>query len=339
MTHVLRFETNSTCGRPGMVICCRTWDGIYESNTATLVRPAGNCGSDGFSDTCESPLARVAEGCADGGCPRPAQELVKPERCGNGRRDPGEECDPPDDKTCTTWCRRCPEMHEAISIGCSDQDTIGATAAVPGEFLVTFSGATRNGSRVLATRLNPSGKVIDEAVPVAADDSARRPTIDTVADSATADDAGFYVAWVDEQGRSGFWRGRRVPVSGAISSGIDQIDGYGSGGLGTCQSFTRGPLGLALSLDGTRIYHTVEFGDSCFGLDSLGGVPFQFQTSPEERPLVLSTGPGRLARGAHDVAALLVDGRSRHRGTAREYHPVWRMGRAGSRSLSATPDT
>ena len=300
MAHAFRFEMDSTCGRPGTVVCCRQVISVHDLSRITFhtlvsVRPAAACAAP--LDAVASRLAHVAEACSAA----PPEQLVEPERCGNGRLDPGEECDSPDGKACTAWCRSCPASPGAITLSCTDGAAVVA-AAVPGEFLVAFDRITRTSSRAVAIRMDASGVVRDDAAPVASDAASARGQRHTAVDSATSDGASFYVAWV----ASGAKHGRKVPVSGAIDSPIDQLGGAGSSiGVGVCAAGIgpRGPLDLAPTLDGSTVHATQVFdnGSICGAPDSIGGLPFRLGWA--NSTIVGTGGPGRLARGAHDVAA------------------------------------
>lgn len=295
--HALRFESDSTCGRPGLVVCCRR-HGVADSLGAAYIRPAGRCGAG-----TEQPVAHRAEGCL--GFPR--ERIADPDRCGDGRLDEGEQCDPPDGTTCSAWCASCAppaDSGAARTLACVDGASAVGVAASQGTFLATFSAGSRRGQRAIAQPLDAVGELLGAPLPVASAGAIARPPGLSSASAVTADPDGFYVSWSSSRGFEGSWRGRRVTPSGVAGSDVDELYGFGFGGPGMCGPISyRGPLALATKLDGSGAHGIVRISQRC-GSSWLGGVPFQFRQTPEAPGIFKSGGDGRLARSTSDVAAL-----------------------------------
>ena len=129
------------------LVCCLLTDTPYGSHVSAAIRPAGPCAMPRTGRACESSLAHVADACDVTVCAPTPPKLADPERCGNGRIDPGEDCDPPDDRLCSSSCRSCPQALGRIALGCTDVAT-----GTPDAFLVGFSASTKRGSRPVVTR-------------------------------------------------------------------------------------------------------------------------------------------------------------------------------------------
>jgi len=124
----------------------------------------------------------------------------------------------------------------------------------------------------------------------------------TFAEAATSDGTGFRVAF-----NAGGVHVRRVPAGGQVTSPPEFLFRYAQIGadVGSCRGGPVGPLELAATADGSGVRYTQRYNiaPDCGFPDYIVGVPFEFQPSPPW-PIVGSAGPGRLARGANDVAAL-----------------------------------
>jgi hypothetical protein len=295
--HALRFETNSTCGRPGTVVCCRQGDSI-ESVGVSVLRPAGRC-----APGREQPVAHRAEGCLVGARSR----IVDPDRCGDGRLTEGEQCDPPDGTTCSAWCASCAPSADSGAIrtlACLDGGSAVGVAASQGTFLATYSAGFRTGKRAMAQRLGAAGEPLGAPLTVASAGTIARPPGLSSSDSVTSDADGFYVSWLASRGVEGAWRGRRLLPSGAPTNGVEELYAYGFGGPGMCGPINyRGPLVLATTLDESGAHSIIRISQRC-GFSWLSGVPFQFQASREAPGIFKAGGGGRLARGTSDVASL-----------------------------------
>jgi hypothetical protein len=298
--HALRFETDSTCGRPGTVVCCRRPNSPLGLGVS-LIRQAGQCGTDG-----ERSVVHRAEGCL---VTAPSR-LVEPDRCGDGHLDAGEECDPPDDATCSAWCAACAapaDPGNVRTVACLESIAPVGVAASQGVFLATFTSSSRTGVRAMVQRLDAAGEPLGAPLPIASAGTIARPPGLSGADAVTADQDGFYVSWTASDRFSGLWRGRRAFPSGTVGGEIDKLDRFGDEGPFQCGPYyTRGPLALATRLDGNGAHHVATLGQRC-GVEWLQGVPFDFEPMPSgPEPQILTYGgtPGRLARTANDVAAL-----------------------------------
>ncbi len=84
--------SQSTCGRPGSAVCCRTTGTRIRGR---IVRSPGLCKSTATTTACLATPSNVVEGCPASGC----------SQCGNGVLDAGEQCEPSLTPACTSSCK------------------------------------------------------------------------------------------------------------------------------------------------------------------------------------------------------------------------------------------
>ncbi|MEW6271761.1 MAG: hypothetical protein AB1689_20960 [Thermodesulfobacteriota bacterium] len=292
-----RLESRSTCGRPGTVVCCRTF---ASGRTTVALRSGGACTAPPGGSARESPSPYVAESCLlpDGG--------VTP-GCGNGVIEAAETCDPPNGTTCNAQCGTCPAEAGSTLLGC----TSGASevaAATTSAFLVAWTDVDAAlESHAVARRLDLDA-VPRDAAPVHVSGTIPGTTVSTGSTSAaTANESSFYVGWfATEEGFNLYLAGCRVPASGVLVAPVDLLVSHLR--FGACGLSIGGPLGLAPTLDSSGIHRTYRFFFYCPEpiAEGIAGVGADFAVPPPPPPEGgnLSRGSAPLARGASDVAGV-----------------------------------
>jgi hypothetical protein len=291
--HVRHIETRSTCGRPGKVVCCRTF---ANGRTAAMLRRDGHCTAPRTGSACESPSPYVADSCTLDGCE------VSP-GCGNSVVEAGETCDPPNGMACNAECSACASDAGSTLLGCTSGGTQVAAAATPDTFLVAWTDFEGFVPHAVARRVGAHGAPLD-APPLEVSGTIPDTSVsEGFTSAATADEASFYVAWsASDSGAFTYFAGRRVPTSGPIAAPVELLLSHLS--VGSCGTAVGGPLGLAPTLDSTSVHFTYRVIFYCGGgvlAEILVGVGPTFAFPP---PGNISTGMAPLARGAGDVAGI-----------------------------------
>ena len=333
---VERYETESTCGRPDRVACCRT---SVANLTRAFLRRGGHCDAPPGGSACESVWPRLGDACVAGGCaPSPpcgnfvvepgedcdppdglycsstctacTTELgcVTPSSCGNGVLDAGEACDPPNGTTCSSTCSACaPAAPGEILIGCTAALGGAFASALPGTLLVAYGDRTPgSATHAVARRLANDGTFVDTTPLLVSGPLPGSGALGGAAEATTASSDEFYVAWGTARDFVSLWGARRVPATGPLTDPPAQIQS--SFGFGSCRSTITGPAHLAPALDDLAFLSTWRFVYSCSGGllgETLLGVGDFFHFPP---PGDLSSGPAPIIRGASDVAAVWWNG-------------------------------
>lgn len=289
---VRKIETRSTCGRPDRVVCCRT---DARGRTKASLRRSGKCSAPPGGGACESPSPYLADGCTDGGCISPV--------CGDGVVEAGEGCDPPDGTSCSNECTSCaPAAAGEILLGCTAGSTGVAASAITSTLLVAYTDRDSTGHAAVAKRLDGNGAVLDAAPLTVSGPIPETSATEGFAETATTDGTDFYVGWSSFADFWSHFAGRRVPVSGAITSPIERI--ASDLPIGFCRVSMAGPLHLAPTLSGDAFLPTWRNVYTCGGdvlFETLTGVGNFFSAPP---PGNLSSGPAPIIRAASDVAAV-----------------------------------
>lgn len=329
--HVERVETQSTCGRPGRIACCRTSSG---GATRGFLRREGRCEAPSGGSACESVWPLLADACVPGGCAAapdcgnftidPGEDCdppdglycsttchacttelgcVAPSACGNGTLDVGEACDPPNGTTCSSTCSACaPAAPGEILIGCS-AFTSAFASALPNTLLVAYDDWTSgNASHAVARRLANDGTFVDASPLLLSGPLPPSGALGGSSEAATASSDEFYVTWGTYRDYVSLWGARRVPPAGPVTDPPEQIQS--SFGFGSCRSGISGPVHLAPALDDVAFFSTWRVIYACSGgilAETLVGVGNFFNFPP---PGNTSSGPAPIVRGASDVAAV-----------------------------------
>ena len=328
---VRRTESRSTCGTDKEV-CCRT---DRRGTTRGALRTADRCTHPAGGSSCISPFDYLDDGCTADGCAQlPAtcgngnvesgeacdppdgiacsatcqiclpDGCIAPSSCGDGHIDSGESCDPPNGTTCSSSCTSCaPPGPGEILVGCTSGATSVDAAAVASTLLVAYTETTPGGlDHSVAKRLSNDGSLMD---PMPLGVSGLLPNsaaaVGGFTQAATSDEVDFYVGWSTSAYVFSYFAGRRVPVSGPLSSGPDTI--VENFLLGQCRDGLGAPLNLAPQLGGGSFLPTWRVLYLCPDLffETIAGVGNFFSVPP---PGNLSSGPAPIVRGQNDIAAI-----------------------------------
>jgi hypothetical protein len=258
----------STCGRPGARVCCRTMaNGTVKGR---VVGDASRCKAPSGGQACLADRDNVVDGCSAAGCVACGNGLVEygeaceppgvgtcsatcqvTALCGNGVIDVGEDCEPPGSAGCTDACTlgtcAAPPAGET-TIACETTDFTSLAVAAGGDgYLAGWGGHVTSTNQVVRVRrLDAAAQPVDALPSTLTDpnDGLYEGTPYLVGDA-----AGWFAAWNASAYPLWSISGVRVDASGSTSG--QHLLAQGSS-FGMCQSGTSGPSGV--TSEGTSQY-------------------------------------------------------------------------------------